>query len=627
MQITGIDRERVRIDRQAWLRFLRMIKNFWASEVGTKAATWFAGLIVLLFGINGLNIVNSYVGRDFMTAVANRDASGFARLAFLYIGVFVASTVVAVIYRYIEQTLGLLWRRWLTQRMMNAYLDHPIYFRLNDHLIANGEVANPDQRIAEDVRTLTVTTLSFVLMLLNATFTIFAFSGVLWSISPLLFLVAVLYAAGGSLLTIILGRPLVWLNYHQLDSEANFRGDLIHVREHAEDIALARREGKLKARLSYRLDVLVTNMQRIIAVNRNLGFFTTGYSYLIQIIPALIVAPLFFRGEVAFGVITQAAMAFSMLLGAFSLIVTQFQAISSYAAVIVRLSSMGEAIERAQATAVSAAEVCEHHRRTSECPMCLELPSPTLSIAVCETGVGIRYERLTLRSPRDGQALVNDLSISIEPGIRLLVIGLDKTAQVALFRATAGIWDTGEGRIIRPSADQLLFLPERPYLPPGTLRDVLMPVGQEHQLTDAQLLAALGVTGLAQIVSRMQGLDVEQDWDNVLSLNEQQMLACTRILLAKPRFVFLDHIGNTLSAEQFGRMLTLLCENAVTYVTFGTCEDSISRPTNDYDAILSIDITGDWQWRALHDEDIAETWRPAHARQDGLKPDGIDGIA
>jgi putative ATP-binding cassette transporter len=609
MQRAEMNREHVRIDRQTWLRFLHMVKNFGASEVGTKAATRFAALIVLLFGINGLNIVNSYVGRDFMTALADRDTRGFVHMAVLYIGVFVASTVVAVIYRYIEERLGLLWRQWLTQRAVNTYLEHHTYYRLNDHLIANGEVANPDQRIAEDVRTLTVTTLSFVLMVLNGTFTILAFAGVLWSISPLLFLVAVLYAAGGSVLTIVLGRPLVWLNYHQLDTEANFRSSLIHVGEHAEKIALARCEGQLKARLRRQLDVLVDNMQRIIAVNRNLGFFTTGYNYLIQILPVLVVAPLFFRGEVAFGVITQSAMAFSMLLGAFSLIVTQFQAISSYAAAIARLSSLEEAIECAQSAAVSASEVCEHHYRRSECPRCLEKPLPIAAIPVDEADTCIRYERLTLLSPQDGHALVTELSVSIDVGTRLLVTASDKMAAVALFRATAGMWNTGEGHIIRPGAGQLLFLPERPYLPPGTLREALTQRGQADKIADEQILTALRALDLERLVSRTQGLDTEHDWDDILSLDEQQLLAFTHILLVAPRFVCLDHTGNILSREQFRQVLTLLSEHAITYVTFGTCEDN-GDPADDYDALLTIDDMGGWQWKTLHEEPVTDAARP-----------------
>src|SRR6185436_13948234 len=213
------------------------------------------------------------------------------------------------------------------------------------YLDRSGGLSNPDQRIAEDVKTFVTMTLSLLLMLANGTLTVLAFAGVLWSISRTLFLVGIVYAAAGSFLTIFLGRPLIRLNYRQSDREADFRTDLIHVRENADAVALSHRESQLELRLSVRLGALVSNFRRIIAVNRNLGFFTTGYNWMIQIIPALIVAPLFIAGQAEFGVITQSAMAFAHLLGAFSLVVTQFQVISSYAAVLARLSTLVEAMQ------------------------------------------------------------------------------------------------------------------------------------------------------------------------------------------------------------------------------------------------------------------------------------------
>jgi putative ATP-binding cassette transporter len=227
-----------------------------------------------------------------MTAIQSRDQSAFRRQAVLYVGVFALSTIVAVFYRFCEERLALLWREWLTGRLVRIYLEGRTYQRMN----AAGTLPNPDQRIADDVRVFTTTTLSLLLLLLSGTITIFAFSGVLWSISKLLFAVAVGYAVVGSLATILLGRTLVGLNYAQADKEANFRSQLTHLRENADPIALLHREGRLTARLLGQLDALIANLKRVIRVNRNLGFFTTGYSYLIQVIPALIVAPLFIRG-------------------------------------------------------------------------------------------------------------------------------------------------------------------------------------------------------------------------------------------------------------------------------------------------------------------------------------------
>jgi putative ATP-binding cassette transporter len=501
-----------------------------------------------------------------MTAIADRNQAEFIWQAILYIGVFAASTIVVVVSRFIEENLSLLWREFITRRAIAFYLAQGTYYRL----YTSGEFANPDQRIADDVRAFTVTTLSFVLMLLNSSFTVVAFSGVLWSISPLLFIVAVLYAAGGSYLTIILGRPLIRLNYDQLDKEANFRSTLIQVRENAEALKLAHGEDRFAVRLLRRFEELVVNFRQIIVINRNLGFFTTGYNWLIQIIPALIVAPSFIAGEVEFGVITQSAMAFSMLLGAFSLIITQFQSISSFTAVVARLHSLMEAVEQAQATTGSALQISEEDGR-------------------------VAYERLTLLSPQDGRPLLKDLSLSIPYGTRALIAGSNEAAKVALFRATAGLWTTGTGRIICPGADRMLWLAERPYLPPGTLREILVGTVPEPTITDDRLLGMLRGLNLESVLARVGGLDKERDWDTVLSLSEQKLLACIQILLAAPRFAFLDRPDTALSADQVNQILKLLADHSISYLTIGEVDESLDC----YDAVLEIADDGGWQWKTL----------------------------
>lgn len=326
---------------QAFRRLLGAIRNFLKSPVGGKARLLLAALLILMLGINGMNVANSYVGRYFMSAIESRDSAGFARFAWLYVAVFAGSTLTGVLFRFTEERLGLLWRDWLTRRITGIYVDRQLYLRFT----GEDAVSNPDQRMTEDVRQLTTTTLSFVLMMLNATMTVLSFSGVLWTISPKLFMIAVLYALAGSALTIWLGRPLIKLNYRQSDFEADFRSELIRLREDGKAIAADGSEPKVRERLTNCIDGLVSNLRHIISVNRNLSFFTTGYNYLIQLIPVLIVAPLFIHRQVEFGVIGQSTMAFATLLGAFSLVITQFQAISSYASVVARL---GEFVRHAE---------------------------------------------------------------------------------------------------------------------------------------------------------------------------------------------------------------------------------------------------------------------------------------
>jgi putative ATP-binding cassette transporter len=321
------------LHRHAWLRVFAVGKGFFLSPLRWRAAGALTAILALLLTLNALNVANSYVGRNFMTAIAQRDGAQYFRFAVLYIGVFAASTVTGVSQQFVQDRLALSWRDWLTRHLIDRYLSAHTFARIR----ARTDIDNPDQRIAEDVRTFTGTLMSFVVMIANSTLTTVAFAGVLWSITPLLLVTAVLYAALGSVVTVLLGHRLVSLDNHQFKKEADLRYGLIHVREHGDA-----REGR---RILARLRRVVHNSRAIIGVTRNVGFFTSGYNYLVQILPILIVAPRYLRGTIEFGVVTQSAMAFAQLLGAFSLILVQFQSISAFAAVARRLGSLLEAMD------------------------------------------------------------------------------------------------------------------------------------------------------------------------------------------------------------------------------------------------------------------------------------------
>jgi len=557
---------RKQLIRLTWKRFRGALQMLIRSEQGPKAMVFAAILVVMMVAINGLNVLNSYVGRDFMSAIENKNLTAFQAQALLYALVFIASTVVAVLYRYTEERLGILWREQLTWRLTEAYLTQRAYYRLDS---ATG-VANPDQRISEDVRAFTTTTLSFLLLIINGTLTAVSFSGVLWTISPRLFTVAVVYAICGSALTILLGKQLIRLNYHQFDMEANFRADLIHVRENSESIALSHREGRFKARLKKRLDALADNFRRLIRINRNLGFFTSGYNYFIQIIPALMIAPLFISSQVEFGVITQSTMAFATLLGAFSLIVTQFQSISAFTAVTARLHMLSDAIENAHQTTPCAIQMLEDPDR------------------VC-------YENVTLQTCDGSRVLVDDLNLEIRRGSRWLISGTDDAPKVALFRATASVWESGSGSITRPGLDDILFLPERPYLPPGPLRDVLVRAGLESVTKDAEIMIVLHHLGLESTIARAGGLNAEKDWDDVFSIGEQHMLSIARIFIARPAFVFLDRPGSSLPKSQISAILEMLTARNIGVVILAKNGESRLH----YDSSLEIKPDGKWE---IHSE-------------------------
>jgi putative ATP-binding cassette transporter len=544
-----------------WLR--RSIAAFLGSASGPRARKWIAGLLVLMLFMNAMNVVNSYVLREFMSAIQGRDRGGFIRFAWMYAAVFAVSTVISVFLRFSEERLGVLWRDWMTRRLTTIYIDGKTYLRLQ----SDQTLTNPDQRISEDVKALTVTTLSLVIMLSNSAITVVSFSGVLWSISPLLFVAAVAYALLGSGLTVLLAKPLVQLNYQQSDFEADFRGDLVHVHQHADAIALSGFEGRTRDRLMNRIGLLVDNVRRIVAVNRNVGFFATGYNYMIQLVPILIVAPLFIDHGVDFGVIGQSTMAFSTLVAALSLIVTQFQSISAYASVLKRLGEFADLMER---TAANENQGC---------------------VGCAKSAEHFVFEDLTLRSEVDGgEVLVDKLNLTIEKGTRVLITG-NHAAQQALFRAAAGMPIIGSGHVTRPPADKVAFVPENPFLPSATLRETLVASEHEAKITDDEMWSVLKAVGLETVLERKDGGDVRRNWHELLSFRDEQLMALARALLFHPDFAVLGHLNSSLKQSTERKILKLMQQRGITCIS--VC-DQLPNPEF-HDLCLELGDDGSWQ--------------------------------
>jgi putative ATP-binding cassette transporter len=326
-----------------------------------------------------------------------------------------------------------------------------------------------------------------------------------------------------------------------------------------------RRNEREALRLKERLDRLAENW-RITSVNRNVGFFSTGHNWLIQLIPTLIIAPAFMRGEVEFGVITQSAIAFTTLVAAFSFIVTQFQSLSTYAAVVSRLGSLLDAFERKPTSSAS-------------------------EISTVEATGRLAFENLTLSGSDPGAPLLKDLSVEIPKGKRTLIAGPNPAAGRALFRATAGAHVSGSGRIIRPPTSDIAFLPQRPYTPPGSIRQILLN-GPPKPPTNERIVEVLHSVGLDALLAPDGDLDRDEDFAPRLSSREQQLLAFARILLVAPRFVFLDRIGALLGPEQTHLLLDLPALQSITVLHDGEPDE----PRNLYDAIPDCQEDGTWTW-------------------------------
>ncbi len=538
------------------------------GQIIPRRQQWiFLGLLLfLLFAVSGLNVVISYVGNFFTTALAKKDQPTFWRFLFVYAGVFVVGTPIVVIYGYMQDLLGLYWRDWLTSKFLNQYFSNRAYYEIN----SEENIDNPDQRISEDIRSFTSTSLSFLLLFLGAVIDVLSFSGILWSISRFLAIFLIGYAVFGTLVTAFFGKSLIALNFNQLRREADFRYGLVHVRDNAESIAFYRGEAQELGQVRRRFTEALRNFNLLIGWQRNLSYFTRAYGYAIIILPSLIMAPLYFSGQIEFGDITQAGFAFSQVLDAFSLVVRQIEPLSAFAAGVNRLKTFTEALD--ENTTLR--------------------PAGLTTIDTVEES-RIALEHVTLLTPKGQRILVSDLSTALQPGEGLVIVGHSGTGKSSLLRAISGLWNTGTGRIVRPKLSEMLFLPQRPYMVLGTLRDQLLYPNTDISLEEDQLRQALQQVNLDKLPERVGGYDAELDWADILSLGEQQRLAFARLLLTKPHYAILDEATSALDLTNEQRLYQQIRDGGTTYISVG------HRPSLLQYHKYVLELTGDTRWRLL----------------------------
>ncbi|TGL21819.1 ABC transporter ATP-binding protein/permease [Leptospira yanagawae] len=546
---------------------LKIIGQLIHSKQGPSAIRYGIFLILLVIGFNGFNVYNSFVGRDFISSIEQKNETAFYQNAILYGLVFLISAGIGSIYRFIEERLGILWREQLTWRLTESYLSEKTY-----HTILNQKgIENPDQRITDDVKTFTTTTLSFILLFLGGLFSAISFAGVLWTINPLLFLVAILYASLGTLATIFLGKELIQINYNQLDLEANYRSDLLHIKQHAESIALTHRELRMSVRLKSKLKKLVTNFKKLISVNLRLSLFTNSYNYFIQIIPMVLIVPSYMKGEIEFGVITQAGLAFTTLLNAFSLIVTQFQSISSFTAVVKRLQTLDTAMVFSEE---KMKEISKTNYLSNE----------------------IKFENFSIYANDKSKFIIENLNVTIHTKERWLVTAIDETSKLSLFRALAGIVNHQEGKLLKPNRDEIFFLPEQPYLPPGRLRNVIVPAFLGNTVSDSQVMKELKNHGLDTLVKRLGGLSALKEWDDELSLAEKFKISTIRIQYAKPKFLVIDRPTSSVGKFEISKFLKKFYSLGITTIVLAKGEETALE----YDYHLNLDHLGKWNVTTLN---------------------------
>ena len=528
--------------KRSFRTFWHLFRGYWNSEHKWRAR----GLLAFVIGLNFASVyllvrINSWYN-EFYNAL-QQYAQGsfwplvgeFTALAFLYI-------IIAVYAIYLRQMLQIRWRTWMTDRYLAGWMQHQVYYRLQ---VLGSDTDNPDQRISEDINQFVSLTLQLLLGFLKQLTTLGAFGVVLWNLSgaftvPLgshefviygyMFWFSLVYSVLGTVGAHLVGRRLIGLNFDQQRYEADFRFNVMRVRENSESVAFYRGEDAENVGFKERFARVISNYWQLMRQTKLLNFYVNGYAQLAIIVPLVLAAPRYFGGEMALGGLMQTVSAFGRVQDALSYFVESYDTIAQLAAVIRRLSTFTEHMEQAQALEDGVA----HEQSTAG------------ESALALAGLDVALP--------DGRQLMQDCTVTLPAGSSVLVTGASGTGKSTLLRTLAGIWPYGSGQVTIGQGSRALFLPQRPYLPLGSLRRALA-YPRTAAGTDEELAAALHDVGLERLVGDLDRID---DWSRILSLGEQQRLAFARVLLVKPQWVFLDEATSALDEPREQEMYELL---------------------------------------------------------------------
>jgi putative ATP-binding cassette transporter len=555
-------------DRRLWRRFWHIAKPFWFGEQKWIGRGMVALLVLLLIGRTEFIVVFNRQSGEFTSALAARDSARFWHSMRVFGTALVVAVPVYGSYYYVRDRLGIIWRRYLTERFLHKYLSNRAFYDLT----SNHAIDNPDQRIAEDIAAFTQKSLTFLLEIVSATLQLAAFSGVLWAISKTMVWFLLGYAVLGTSVTfLVFGRPMIGLNFQQLRKEADFRFSLIRIRENAEGIAFYRGEEREGAHVLSRFEALFENYKKLIRRTFGLNLFQYLYSFLQYALPSVIIAPRILSGELEVGRAVEAGGAFAAMLSALTVFVDNFETLSAFAAGIERLHGFKKVLDAEN-----------------------RAPDPSKAWIERVEGEELSLDEVTVQTPNHERTLVSDVSLNVKAGQGLAIVGASGGGKSSLLRAVAGLWRAGTGTIHYPNLDHMLFLPQRPYMIIGSLRHQLLYPRVEREVTDDELSAALLAVNLPNLAERCGGFDHELDFGRVLSGGEAQRLAVARVLLGQPTYAVLDEATSALDAANEAHLYEALLALKTTIVSV-THHPGLLKYHHSV-----LELTGDGGW-AVHD--------------------------
>ncbi|AII44469.1 ABC transporter ATP-binding protein [Synechococcus sp. KORDI-100] len=528
----------------------------------------FLGVIILmLLCVNGVNAGITFIARDLTNALIARDGEASYRNLWVYGACFAVALPIRSLQFYFTRKLGLFWREWLSLSLVDDYLQDRAYYVLNPNDEQATNVDNPDQRISEDVKDFTAQALEFAINIFDSILTFSLNILILYSVSESLTFALLIYASAVSILMIVAGRKLVRLNNFQLRYEADFRYGLVRIRDNAESIAFYSGEQQESKEVTRRLATVVENFNLLIVWEVLLRVLQRSSIYASNFIPYLILAAPILAGKMDYGGFAQANVAYNLVENSLFFIVYNIEALARFSASVNRLEGFQSNVSN-----LDPEEWSDF------------VPKIVSSDRLALRGV-------TVKTPRTDNVLVRDLSFSLDVAEGLLVVGPSGCGKTSLLRVVSGLWGSPTGTVESPGQGDLLFIPQKPYMALGSLREQLCYPLDQARFSDDQLRAVLDQVMLSKLMQRYPDLDIKQDWPRLLSLGEQQRLAFARLLLNSPKVVVLDEATSALDVETESRLYALLRDREVSFISVG------HRPTLKafHDTVLELSGTDEWR--------------------------------